>query len=78
MNVRWRLWLEGALALGAGVMGILTFFWHDWIETVFGVDPDRGNGALEWVIAFGLLGVALAFSLALRRELRRSAASEAP
>ena len=76
MNVRRRLWLEAALAAGAGVMGILTFFWHDWIEAVFGVDPDHGNGSLEWIVAFALLAVALGFSLALRRDLRRAGASE--
>jgi hypothetical protein len=76
MNVRWRLWLEAALAAGAGVMGVLTLFWHDWIEAVFGVDPDHGNGSLEWIVAFALLTTALGFSFALRRDLRRPEASE--
>jgi hypothetical protein len=76
MNVRWRLWLEAALAAGAGVMGVLTLFWHDWIEALFGVDPDHGNGSLEWIVAFALLAIALGFSLALRRGLRHPEASE--
>jgi hypothetical protein len=76
MNIRWRLWLEAALTLGAGGLGILTLFWHDWIETVFGVDPDHGNGSLEWIIAFALLAIAFGFSLALRRDLRRADISE--
>ncbi len=77
MNVRWRLWLEIALAIGAGALGVLTLFWHDWIETIFGVDPDHGDGSLEWLVAFGLLVIALVFSVAIRRELRRAEASEA-
>jgi hypothetical protein len=76
VNVRWRLWLEAALAAGTGILGVLTLFWHDWIETVFGVDPDHGNGSLEWIIAFALLAIALAFSVALRRDLRRAEGSE--
>jgi hypothetical protein len=76
VNVRWRLWLEAALAAGAGVMGVLTLFWHDWIEAVFGVDPDHGNGSLEWIVAFALLATALGFSFALRRDLRSPEASE--
>jgi hypothetical protein len=69
--LRLRLWLEAALAVGSGVLGVLTFFWHDWIEAVFGVDPDHHSGSLEWVIAFGLLAVATALALALRYERRR-------
>jgi hypothetical protein len=76
VSLRWRLWLEAALAVGTGVLGVLTLFWHDWIETVFGVDPDHGNGSLEWIIAFGLLVIAIAFSVALRRDLRRAESSE--
>lgn len=76
MSVRWRLWLEAALAAGAGVMGVLTLFWHAWIEAVFGVDPDHGNGSLEWIVTFALLAAALGFSFALRRDLRRAKASE--
>jgi len=75
VNLRWRLWLEAGLAAGAGVLGVLTLFWHDWIEAVFGVDPDHGNGSLEWIVAFALLAIALGFSFALRRDLRRAAAS---
>jgi len=76
MNVRWRLWLEAVIAAGAGVMGVLTLFWHDWIEALFGVGPDHGNGSLEWIVAFALLATALGFSLTLRRDLRHPEASE--
>ena len=51
--------------------GILTLFWHDWIEAVFGVDPDHGDGSAElWVVGV-LIVVALAAGLAARRASDR-------
>jgi hypothetical protein len=37
----------------------LTLFSRDWIEVLFRVDPDHGNGSIEWLI----LGVFLAMAL---------------
>ena len=42
--------IETTLAALSGVLGVLTFFWHDWLE-VTGWDPDHHNGSAEWVIA---------------------------
>jgi hypothetical protein len=36
----------------------LTLVWKDWIEIVFRVDPDAGNGAAEYFACFVLLAVA--------------------
>jgi len=35
---KWRARLEMAGALCAGILGILTIFWHDWIEAPTGWD----------------------------------------
>jgi hypothetical protein len=32
--------------------------WNEWIEIVFRVDPDEGNGAAEYLVCFVLLAVA--------------------
>ena len=42
------------LEVGVAILSVLLFFatalWPEWIEIVFGVDPDFGNGSLEWLI----------------------------
>lgn len=62
--------LETAVAAVTGLLGILTIFWHDWIEALTGWDPDQHNGAAEWLIVAGLLVVAVAMGIAARRHWR--------
>jgi hypothetical protein len=64
---RTRFWLETVLATTSGALGLLTILWHDWLEA-FGWDPDNGNGVVEWLIAVGLIAIALASALAARQE----------
>ncbi len=65
-----------AVALCAGVLGILTIFWHDWIEAATGWDPDHHNGAAEWIVVAGLLAVAVAMGLVARRHWNLITANE--
>jgi undecaprenyl pyrophosphate phosphatase UppP len=60
--------LEIAVALGAGILGILTTFWHDWIEALTGWDPDQHSGSVEWVVVVALLVVAVAMGLVAHRH----------
>ena len=62
------------VALCAGILGILTIFWRDWIEVLTGWDPDQHNGTVEWVVVVGLLAVAVVMGLAARRYWKRLAA----
>jgi hypothetical protein len=62
--------LEAIVALCAGILGILTIFWHDWIEVLTGWDPDQHNGTAEWVVVGGLLAVAVMMGLVARRHWR--------
>lgn len=66
--LRIRARLEMAAALAAGILGILTIFWHDWIEILTGLDPDRHNGGVEWIPVAALLVVALTAGMAARRH----------
>lgn len=71
---RLRVRLETAIAAVAGVLGIVTIFWHDWIEALTGWDPDHHNGGFEWIIIVGLLAVAVVVGALARRDRRSSAA----
>jgi hypothetical protein len=64
------------VALCAGILGILTIFWHDWIEALTGWDPDHHNGGLEWIVVAGLLVIAVALGLAARHHWRLLAAAD--
>ena len=63
-----RFRVETAVAVCAGVLGIVTAFWHDWIEALTGWDPDHHNGSAEWLIVAGILVVAAVSGALARRE----------
>jgi tetrahydromethanopterin S-methyltransferase subunit E len=71
-SLRARFWVESVLATITGVLFVVTLFVRNWIEVVFGVDPDRQNGALEWAIVGTLLVVTLLFSALARAEWKRA------
>jgi len=71
-GLRVRFWIESILATLTGVLAVVTIFWHDWIETVFGVDPDRGNGSAEWLVVLVLAVVTVALAVGARHEWRRA------
>lgn len=60
-RVRLRFWIEAGAALISGCLFLVTLFWRNWIELVFGMDPDAGSGSLEWsiVLVAAILTVAL-------------------
>ncbi len=62
--------IEISLAGLSGLLGIVTLFWHDWLE-VTGWDPDHHNGTAEWFIAAALILLAVGLGMLARRETRR-------
>ena len=66
-RVRVEVWLSGSSA----VLALLTLVWKDWIEIVFRVDPDHGDGSAEWWLVAGLAVVAVTTFALSRWELRR-------
>jgi hypothetical protein len=65
-----RAQLEAIASLCAGILGIVTIFWHDWIEALTGWDPDHHNGSFEWLIVASLLVISAAMGTAARRHWR--------
>jgi len=64
---------ESVCAIASAVFGVMTLAWRDWIELTLGVDPDRHNGSVEWLVASGLLALAFVLGTMARREWRRCA-----
>jgi hypothetical protein len=65
-----RARIEVALAAFLAAATILTAVWPDWIEGLFGVDPDGGNGTVEWLIVAVLAVATLVVAAIARRDLR--------
>ncbi|MEU5265807.1 hypothetical protein [Amycolatopsis sp. NPDC021455] len=57
-----RRWISGVLAAVSAVVLVLTLSWPDWIEEIFGVAPDSGDGSAESLLVVGLAAVTVASS----------------
>jgi hypothetical protein len=66
-----RFRLELGLAAISAALLVATIVWRDWIEIVFRVDPDHGNGSLEWTIVAVTALSALTFAALARIEWRK-------
>jgi hypothetical protein len=71
-GLRRRFWLESVLGSITGAVAVITLFWQDWIETVFGVDPDGGSGSAERLVVAILLTVTSVLAVSARLEWRRA------
>lgn len=75
--IRARFYAETILGILSGVAFLVTLLNHAWIETVFHVDPDMGQGWVEWLIVAGLLVATLALSGLAGYEWRRASVAAA-
>jgi hypothetical protein len=73
-SLRSRFWIEAVLASITGGLFVVTLVWREWIELVFGVEPDGGDGSLEWAIVGVLLVATVVFGWLARTEWRRATA----
>ena len=71
-----RFWLEVGLASVTGILFLVTLIWKDWIEIVFGVEPDAGSGMLEWLIVGILLMATIALFSMAGYEWRKTQAAQ--
>ncbi len=70
--LRWRFWLEIGMAIVTSILFVITLVQRDWIEVVFGVDPDSRMGTLEWLIVAALLVVTITLFTLASYEWRRA------
>jgi hypothetical protein len=71
-GLRRRFYIESGMSAASVILLILTLVNNEWIEAVFGVDPDEGSGSLEWLITAVLIVVTLAGAIFARLEWRRA------
>lgn len=70
--LRRRYWAELAASVISLMLFLLTLARPDWIEVIFGANPDGGSGELEWVLVAALMVSTLSFSSLAWRERRRA------
>ena len=71
-GVRRRFYTESGLSAASLILLIVTLVNHEWIEAVFGVDPDQRNGSLEWLVTAVLIVVTVIGAMSARAEWRRA------
>jgi hypothetical protein len=69
-SLRRRYWIELSLSSVCAVAALLTILIPNWLEVVFGVDPDEHGGAVEVVMTVWLFLATAAFIRAARLERR--------
>ncbi|MFF5297223.1 hypothetical protein [Paractinoplanes globisporus] len=70
--LRHRFYVEAVLASVTGILAVATLISREWIEIIFGVDPDGGSGALEVGIVVVLAAATLTFGILARAEWRHA------
>jgi hypothetical protein len=66
----WRFRLEVGLAALNALLFVATVAWPEWIEAIFGIEPDHGDGSLEWLILGVTALCAIGASLRARADWR--------
>jgi hypothetical protein len=74
-TLRRRFVVEITAGLLSGALLLVTLLWPDWLELVFGIDPDAGSGMAEWLMAASFFTLSVASGIAVRLEWRRSLAA---
>ncbi len=73
--LRKRFRLEIGLATITGLVFVLTLTQRQWIEVLFGVDPDHGSGLLEWAMVITSFLATVTFCALAGNEWRKSRAA---
>lgn len=71
-RLRGRFRLECMLALLGACTTVIAVIWPNWIEMLFRVEPDNGNGSTEYGLAIGLLAATLLLTIRAGWTWRKS------
>jgi len=66
-----RFWVELVAGAVSVVAVAVTSIWPQWIEAVFGADPDAGSGEAEWGLTVAFCAFAVVMFALARREWKR-------
>jgi hypothetical protein len=72
-SLRWQFYAETTLSAITGIPFVVTLLNHAWIEVLFRIDPDQGQGWVEWLIVALLAMATLTCAALARSEWRRAA-----
>jgi hypothetical protein len=73
-GLRTRFYPEALTGVITALMFVVTLVRRDWIEALFAIDPDKGNGSVEWLIVGALLVATVALASLATHEWRRASA----
>jgi hypothetical protein len=65
-------WVESVAASLGALLAVLTLVRRDWLEGVFGFDPDHHDGTFEWKLVAALFLAAFLLAALARREWYRA------
>ena len=71
-GLRFWFYAESILGTCTGILFVVTLFSRDWIENIFHIDPDQGQGWVEWSIVIGLALVTMGLGALARAEWNRT------
>ena len=73
-----RFWMQAGLTTASAALLLLTAIVPDWIEVVFGIEPDAGDGSFEITLVAVLAACTVSFAMLTRHEWRRARATADP
>jgi hypothetical protein len=73
-----RLRIETALGVVSALSLMMTLTMPDWIERIFGFEPDGGDGSIEWGLAISLAVATVVLFLDAHRLRSQSAQAPVP
>jgi len=67
-----RFWIEAITASLGFAMLVLALVSTEWFEALTGLEPDGGNGSLEWALPVVLLAISAGSAFFARRAYQRA------